>query len=116
MNKYVAIFCVPADSMKDWMENTDEATRKEQSDQLMKDWKAWVESNKDSLVDEGLPLGKTKRVTKDSVSDVKNDLNFLMIIKAESHEAAAELAQSNPHLQMIPTSYVELMDANYSGM
>ncbi|MEO6536825.1 MAG: hypothetical protein ABIT47_03965 [Candidatus Paceibacterota bacterium] len=117
MNKYVAIFCLPADGVKDWMANTDEKTRKEQTTQVMKEWETWKESHKDSLVDAGMPLGKTKRATKDGVTDVVNDLNWLMIVQAESHQAAAELVQTNPHIQMIPGSYVEVMDANFaSGM
>ncbi len=115
MNKYVAIFCIPADSMKDWMATVDEATRKEQSDKVMQEWKAWREAHKDAIVEDGFPLGKTKRVTKDSITDMKNDMNWCMMVQAESHDAAATLVQSNPHLQMIPSSYVELMDANPRG-
>jgi hypothetical protein len=115
MNKYVAIFCIPADAMKDWMTNVDEATRKEQSGKVMQEWAAWREAHKDAILEEGFPLGKTKRVTKDSVTDTKNDMNWYMLIQAESHDAAAALVQSNPHLQMIPSSYVDVMDANYTG-
>lgn len=116
MNKYVAIFCIPAQAMQDWMTNVDEATRKEQSDKVMNEWKTWAQTHKDSIVEEGFPLGKTKRVSADGISDTKNDMNWLMIVQADSHEAAAELIQSNPHLQMIPSSYVEIMDANFRGM
>ena len=115
MNKYVAIFCIPADAMKDWMASVDEATRKEQSDKVMQEWATWVEAHKDAIVEEGYPLGKTKRVSKDSITDTKNDMNWCMIVQAESHEAAATLVQSNPHLQTITSSYVELMDANRTG-
>ncbi|MGE5541112.1 MAG: hypothetical protein ACM3TU_02415 [Bacillota bacterium] len=110
MNKYVAIFCIPAAAMQDWMTNVDETTRKEQSQQVMEQWNAWRETNKDAIVEEGMPLGKTKRVSKDAIEDVKNDMNWFMIVQAESHEAAATLVQSNPHLQLIPSAYVEVMD------
>lgn len=114
MNKYVAIFCIPADAMQDWMKNVDEATRKEQSDKVMNEWKTWRETHKDAIVEEGMPLGKTKRVTAEGIEDVKNDMNWFMIVQADSHEAAAELVKTNPHLQ-IPSSFVEVMDANYTG-
>jgi hypothetical protein len=94
------------------MTNVDEATRTEQSDSIMKEWKVWVETHKDAIVDEGYPLGKTKHVSKDSITDTKNDMTWCMIVQAESHDAAAALIQSNPHLQTITSSYVELMDAN----
>lgn len=109
MEKYVAIFSLPAAKMQEWMEKTDEATRKEQMDKLMSEWNAWKEAHAAQMVDDGLPLGKTKRVSKDGIADVKNDLNYLMIVQAENHEAAAELFKENPHLQMIPDSYVEVM-------
>lgn len=115
MNKYVCIFCIPAAAMQDWMTNVDEATRKEQSDGVMKEWQTWRDANKDAVVEEGLPLGKTKRVTKDGIEDVKNDMNYILTIQADSHEAAAELVRSNPHITMIPGAYVEVMDANHMG-
>ena len=115
MNKYVAIFCIPADSIKDWMASVDEATRKEQSDKVMQEWATWSETHKDAIVEKGFPLGKTKRVSKDNITDVKNDMNWYMVVQAESQDAAATLVQSNPHLQMIPSSYVELMEAVHPG-
>lgn len=54
-------------------------------------------------------MGKTKRVTAQKVSYVRNDLNFYVIVKADSHEAAAELFEGHPHLQ-IPESSIEVMD------
>lgn len=112
MNKYVAIFGLPASAIQEWMATVDEASRKEQSDKLMQEWKQWVVDHKDSIVEEGYPLGKTKRVNKDGVTDTKNDLNWMMVVQADSHEAAANLFVGHPHLVTIPSSYVEVMDAN----
>lgn len=115
MNKYVAIFCIPAAAMQDWMTKVDEAERKTQTDKMMADWKTWRDEHKDAILEEGWPLGKTKRVSADGITDMKNDMNYVMVIQAESHDAATELIKSNPHLT-IPTSYVEVMDSNMSGM
>ncbi len=109
MQKFMALFFVPAATMKGWMENTDEATRKEQMETMMSEWNTWKEAHKDSLLDQDVPLGKTKRVTKDGVADIVNDLNYSMMVQAESHEAAAQLFVDNPHLKMIPDSYVDIM-------
>ena len=116
MKKFFVLFCIPAQAMTDWMTKVPEAERKTQMDQMMADWKTWADAHKDAIVDNGGPLGKTKRVTKDGVTDVKNDLNYYMIIQADSHEAAAELIKDNPHVQMIPSAYVEVMDATPRGM
>ena len=59
-----------------------------------------------------MPLGKTKRVDANGVTDVVNDLNWFMIVQAESHDAAAAMFVGHPHLKSIPTTYVEVMDAS----
>ncbi len=115
MKKFVVTFSIPAASIQEWMANVDETTRKEQSEKMMHDWQAWMTSHESSILDKGLPLGKTKRVTKDGVEDTKNDLNWYLVIEAESHEAAAEMFRNHPHLE-IPTSYIEIMDASRPGM
>jgi hypothetical protein len=115
MKKYFVLFCIPAAAIQDWMANVDEATRKEQSDTMMKDWQTWMTEHAATIVDKGLPLGKTKRITGDTVSDTKNDLNWYLVVEAESHEAATEMFKGHPHLQ-IPSSYIEVMDASRPGM
>jgi hypothetical protein len=109
MNKFVAIFSIPSAAMKDWMASTDEATRKQQSDEMMKGWQKWMGDHKSAIADKGLPLGKTKRVTKGEVDDVVNDLNWYMLVEAESHTEAAELFKNHPHLN-IPGAYVDVMN------
>jgi hypothetical protein len=72
-------------------------------------WKKWMVDREKSLVDKGRPLGKTKRVTAKGVSDVRNDLNWYVILEADSHEAAANMVANHPHLQ-IPGSSIEVME------
>jgi hypothetical protein len=115
MEKYVAVFGIPAATMQDWMETTDEATRKEQMDQMMADWKTWMEAHAAHIVDAGMGLGKTMRVMKDGISEAKNELNYVMTVQAESNEAAAALFSDNPHVQMIPNAYVDVMSARGSA-
>jgi hypothetical protein len=115
MNKYAVIFCVPGATMADWMQNTPEDEHKAQGEKMMQDWQAWLDKLGSAVVDKGVPLGKTKRVTEGGVADVKNELNFFMVIQAESHEAAAEMIKGNPHF-MIPTSYVDVMEISQMGM
>jgi len=54
-----------------------EATRKAQTDDLMKHGMKWMASHEGSIVRQGLPLGKTKRVTADGVSEYQNDLQLV---------------------------------------
>jgi hypothetical protein len=115
MNKYFVLFCVPGDTMAEWMKTTSEEDRKKQSDQMMQDWGKWMEKLGAKLVDKGMPLGKTKRVTKGNVADVKNELNYYVVLEAESHDAAAQMVMDNPHF-MIPTAYIDVMEVPHMGM
>lgn len=115
MNKYAVIFNLPAASVENWVATVDEETRKQQAQEMMASWKSWVEANKSSIVDEGTALGKTKRVTTEGIADVRNDMNWFMMVTADSHEAAAELFKQHPHLQ-IPGVYIDVMNASFPGM
>ena len=115
MKKFFVTFNIPAAAVQDWMTKVDEATRKQQSDEMMQSWRNWMKEHEGVLPDKGLPLGKTKRVTKDGIVDTKNDMNWYLIAEAESHEAAAELFKDHPQLH-IPSAYIEVMDASRPGM
>ena len=115
MNKYFVLFCVPVATMAGWVSTTTPEERKTQSDQMMKDWMVWMDKLGAKLVDKGMPLGKTKRVTKGKVEDVKNDLNYYVMVEAESHDAAAALITDSPHFG-IPDAYVEVIEIPHMGM
>lgn len=115
MKKFFVTFGIPKAAIEEWMTKVDEATRKEQTDQMMKSWQDWMNAHQSQIIDKGLPIGKTKRVTKDGVTDTRNDLNWYLVIEAESHEDAANLFIDHPHLH-IPSAYIEVMDASRPGM
>ena len=109
MKKFFALFAIPAGVVENWKKTTNPAKAKAMSDDMMKAWDKWMKDHEKDIVDKGQPLGKTKRVTAQKISDVRNDLNFYVIVKADSHEAAAEMFEDHPHLQ-IPESSVEIME------
>jgi len=45
----------------------------------------------------GGPLGKAKKITESGIEDVTNDMGAFMVVRAESHEAAARLFEQPPH-------------------
>lgn len=71
--------------------------------------KAWDEAHRDVIVYQGGPLGPTKRVSEDGVTDVVNELTVFMVVRAESHEAAARLFEGHPHCTIFPCDAVEVM-------
>jgi hypothetical protein len=72
-------------------------------------WKEWVGRNQGAIVEMGGPLGKTKRVSGDGIEDVSNALAVYMVVRAQSHEAAARLFEGHPHFTIFPGEAVEVM-------
>ena len=58
----------------------------------------------------GGPLSRTKRVTREGVSDVRNNLGAFTIVRAESQDAAARLFLGHPHFTQFPGDGVEVME------
>lgn len=115
MKKFFVLVCIPAKAIDEWMATVSEEERKKQTDQMMKDWQTWMEEHTASIVDGGLPVGKTKRVTAAGASDVRNDVNWYLVVEAPSHEEAVAMFLKHPHLQ-IPTAYIDISDASRQGM
>ncbi len=72
-------------------------------------WHAWMEKHKDVIAYDGGPLGKTKKVGPDGISDVSNDMGGFCVITAPSADAAAKLFEKHPHFTIFPGERVEVM-------
>lgn len=108
MSRFFALFAIPARVIDEWVKTTPEDKRQAMSQEMMGAWQNWMAENGKYIVDRGTPLGKTKRVTSNGVVDIRNDLNWYLILEADSHEAAAKIFTSHPHLR-IPEASVEIM-------
>jgi hypothetical protein len=86
-----------------------EAERLARQQEGMAAWIAWVDKHHAEIVEMGGPLGKTKKVTARGVEDTSNDLNAYTVVRAESHEAAAQLFAKHPHFMIFPGDSVEIM-------
>ena len=84
---------------------------KEEGMAQMNKWKAWVEGLGDKVVNPGTPFMETKIVTASDVQDESdpNAMKGFAVVKAESMEAAVEIAQSDPFLENGGTIRVSLM-------
>ena len=76
----------------------------------MKAWMAWGKAHADAIVDQGGPLGKTKRASSQGIADIKNGMTGYAIVQAESHEAAARMFENHPHFAIFPGDSVEIME------
>ena len=109
MKTFLAVFLGSVASMDAWR-NMPDAERKPKEIAGVQAWHAWVQANQAAIVDMGGPLGKTKRVSKQGVADVRNEMGAYTVVQAESHEAAAKLFEHHPHFMIFPGDSVEVME------
>ncbi|WP_246263309.1 hypothetical protein [Caulobacter soli] len=73
-------------------------------------WGQWMTDHAEAVVEHGGPVGKTKKVSKTGVSDIRNLVGGYILVKAESHEAAAAMFENHPHFAIFPGDSVEIME------
>jgi hypothetical protein len=73
-------------------------------------WTKWMEDHAEAVVEGGGPLGKTKRVDKAGVSDVRNEVGGYVVVRAEDQDAAARMFLNHPHFSVFPGDRVEVME------
>jgi hypothetical protein len=109
MKNFLAIYTGSSADMEKW-KMLSEAERKEREQKGMKAWGDWMIEHKASVVVQGGPLGKTKRVSKQGISDIRNNMTGYVVVSAESQDAAAKLFDKHPHFTIFPGDGVEIME------
>jgi hypothetical protein len=111
MKTFMAVYTgTPGAFEKYQQQFTDPEKRKANEKAGMQAWTKWAESHAKSIVDGGGPLGKTKRVSRDGIADIRNNLSAYVIVRAESQEAAAKMFLDHPHFAIFPGDGVEIME------
>lgn len=106
MEKFFVLFLAPLASLDAWTK-TDPVTRKSEEVKMENDWNTWME-NHASIIGETAGAGKTKRITLEGITDVRNEVMLFSQVQARTHEEAAALFTDHPHLR-IPGSSIEVM-------
>jgi hypothetical protein len=75
----------------------------------IKQWSDWEKANAASFPDKGGMVGKTRRVTKDGISDAQNGFCGYIVVEAENIDAAARLFKDHPHFTVFPGDGVDVM-------
>jgi hypothetical protein len=109
MKKFLAIYTGTEAALAQWKQLPEEK-RKAREAQGMKAWMDWGTEHAGAIIDQGAPLGKTKRAAPQGVSDIRNAMAGYVIVQAESHEAAAKLFDNHPHFTIFPGDGVEIME------
>jgi hypothetical protein len=111
MKQFLAIYIGTEAALERSQWNTlDDNERKTRQASGMKAWMDWTTANAASIVDQGTPLGKTKRASPAGITDIKNVMVAYVIVQAESHGAAAKLFENHPHFTIFPGDSVEIME------
>jgi hypothetical protein len=109
-NTFLAVFTGSKTSpkMQAWMA-LPEAERKAKEQEGFNGWKAWMQKHHAATVYMGGPLGKTKQVTAKGIADIANNMSAFLVVRADSHEAAARMFENHPHFAIFPGEGVEVM-------
>lgn len=111
MKQFLAIYTGSKSSAKaaEWNALSD-AQRAEREAAGMKAWMEWGIKHELSIAQQGGPLGKTKRASAGGIADISNHMAAYVIVRAESHDAAARLFENHPHFAIFPGDGVEIME------
>jgi hypothetical protein len=109
-NTYLAVFLGSKTSprMTEW-NALPEGERQAKKQDGIAAWKSWAEKRQAAIVNMGGPLGKTKKVSEHGITDTGNEMGAFMVVRADSHEAAAKLFEKHPHFTIFPGESVEVM-------
>jgi hypothetical protein len=109
MKNFLAVYTGTPANMEKWTA-LDDKERKRREETGFQAWMDWMAKHKASIVEQGSPLGKTKRIGPDGITDTRNNLAGYIVVKAESHEDAARMFVEHPHFTLFPGEAVEIME------
>jgi hypothetical protein len=111
MKKFMAVFTGAPEGFEKYRQKfPNEEQRKAHEKKGMEAWGKWVKDHEKSIVDGGAPLGKTKRVSAEGITDTRNNLAAYTVVQADSQEAAAKMFLNHPHFTIFPGDGVEIME------
>jgi hypothetical protein len=79
-----------------------DAERQKKEREGIATWKASVEKHQGAILEMSGPLGKSKKVDAKGVADIANGLGAFTVVRAASHEAAAN-SRSRPQAESEPS-------------
>ena len=105
MKQFLAVYTGTADTQARAQPPTEDQIAKG-----MAAWSDWMTRNAARIVDAGGPVGVTKRVSPEGVTDTHNNIAGYVVIEAASHAEAASLFEGHPHFSIFPGDAVEIME------
>lgn len=108
MKKFLALYMGSASAQEKAQQKLEDTKLRDQRG--MEAWGNWAMAHSASIVDQGSPIGRTKRASPEGVLDVVNSITAYTIVEADSHEAAARMFENHPHFSIFPGDSVEIME------
>lgn len=111
MKNFLAIYTGTEASMErsGWKELSEDERRAREREGFQA-WMDWGKKHMSAIVEQGTPLGKTKRASREGVADIRNSMTGYVVVRAESHAAAARMFEDHPHFTIFPGDSVEIME------
>ena len=108
MPRFLAIYTMPNENVTRFRE-LPKAEQDAIDNRGLPAWAEWEKRTGDAIVERGGMVGKNMRVTKSGTAPASNDICGYLVVEAETIEAAAELFEDHPHIQIFPGETVEIM-------
>ncbi|XGC79845.1 hypothetical protein ACES2L_10940 [Bdellovibrio bacteriovorus] len=112
MKTFLAIFKCAENSKNHqaWMK-LDSQAQKDSMQKGASALEAWALKYKTQIVYEGSALGElTKRTDVNGIHDIPSQMGKFMVVKAQSHEEAAQMFIDHPHFKYFPGDAVEVSE------
>lgn len=109
MKQFLAVFLGSPDKVAQSRADMS-AEMKAKMQEGMVAWGKWVEDHKAAIVNGGSPLGKTKKVSAEGVTDISNEMGAWIVVQAETHDEAAQMFVGHPHYSIFPGERIEVME------
>ena len=111
MKRFLALYlATPEGRAGAGWDQLDEEERQRRQKEAFEAWVAWANEHAMSIVDQGGPVGKTKRADPDGITDTRNAVTAYTIVEADDHATAARMFEKHPHFTLFPGDSVEIME------
>ncbi|KYG62890.1 hypothetical protein AZI87_16620 [Bdellovibrio bacteriovorus] len=110
MKTFLAVYLGTEESTHQKWKSLNEKERHDREKQGVEAWMNWGKKHQLAIKDNGTPLGKTKRVDANGISDTRNNLTGYVIVEAPNAEEAAKMFLNHPHFTIFPGDSVEIVE------
>jgi hypothetical protein len=110
MKTFLAFLTGSPQALEFWKQSQLPQQLRERQAAGLEAWHVWVERHSDSIVQDGAPLGRSVSLTKGGMAASNNTVGAFTVVRAATHEEAAQLFLDHPHFTIFPGEGVEIME------